>query len=493
MGEFDRGRGGGQSQQGGEAEETSESGGALRELVRRAQAGDPQAAAQLKLALARRRARNVAGGSGAQASPAPAAVGNDQAEPHDAAAPAADGRASKPANDTPSAAPTKTPEEELAAYGLTVDDFKDYCRHHTQRGWDGSQAAGLVDMILISRKVEKIPDDVRRRLKHALFHQGDQTLVMEEIGGAAVIGTRQDNAERRADEAARMERETLANMTGGVFGAVAGGVQQWLTPDDRAKIHAASGVGAGIDNIILSLGMKGEGPQFESPREFATYEHGAPTRAEREPVQPGHEAHVRTRPGPIERVPQRGDGEREYQYNQLEPGPLSDAKYGKPSPAQGFYGGKYNATVLEEDKVFYRVGNATSAWGQWFTEQPIQSEAHYRIDLAVKREWSNPATGEVEGTRSEKELELWCYTIMIPRGTTVYEGQVGSQGDVFMGGLDPSAKQFFIPKAWTLEKQGAKVLAKAPFKRDGHVQPGPHQLEPGYAHHATPTKREQEK
>ena len=181
----------------------------------------------------------------------------------------------------------------------------------------------------------------------------------------------------------------------------------------------------------------------------------------------------------IERVPQKGDDGHEYQYDQMQPGPLSDRKTYDPNnmgvqlPAQGFYGAKYDGVTLSEDMVFYRVGNAEREWGEWFTDQPIQSEAQYRIDLAVKREWSDPKTGEMppNSTRSQKQLELWCYTILIPKGTTVYTGQVASQGGIFMGGLGSGSKQYFIPKPWTLQPTGARVIARAPFNVDGHVQP----------------------
>jgi hypothetical protein len=188
----------------------------------------------------------------------------------------------------------------------------------------------------------------------------------------------------------------------------------------------------------------------------------------------------------IERVPQQGDDGHEYQYDQMHPGPLSDRKVYDPQdqgvqlPAQGFYGAKYDVVVLSEDTTFYRVGNAEREWGEWFTDHPIQSETQYRIDLAVKREWSDPKTGEMppNSARSQKQLELWSYTIVIPKGITVYSGQVASQGGVFMGGLGPGSKQYFIPKAWTLQAQGGKVVAKAPFKSDGHVQPATPALRP---------------
>jgi hypothetical protein len=156
----------------------------------------------------------------------------------------------------------------------------------------------------------------------------------------------------------------------------------------------------------------------------------------------------------VERVQQKGDREHEYKYDQMHPGPLSDReKYdpkgtGAAVPAQGFYGGKYDEVVLDEDKTFYRVGNAEREWGEWFTDQPLQSEAQYRIDVAVKREWSDPKTGEMPpgSARSQKQLDLWSYTVKIPKGTVVYPGPVGTQGDVFMGGLGIRAATVLHPQ-----------------------------------------------
>jgi hypothetical protein len=135
-------------------------------------------------------------------------------------------------------------------------------------------------------------------------------------------------------------------------------------------------------------------------------------------------------------------------------------------PAQTFYGGKYDEVVLSSDTVLYRVGNAEREWGQWFTDHPVESEAQYRIDLAVKREWTNPRTGTMppKSFRGPEKLDLWLYSILISHGTTVYVGPTGSQGGVFMGGLGPGSKQYFIPKAWELPSKGAKVIAKTHFK-----------------------------
>jgi hypothetical protein len=103
---------------------------------------------------------------------------------------------------------------------------------------------------------------------------------MEEIGGAAVIGTREENSERKADAQATMERETLGNMTSGIVGAIAGGVAELRHPDDREAIHAASGIGAPLDNMIGALGVGGGNePRLERPTERAINQHGSPTEA----------------------------------------------------------------------------------------------------------------------------------------------------------------------------------------------------------------------
>ncbi|HEX4455400.1 MAG TPA: hypothetical protein VH143_31290 [Kofleriaceae bacterium] len=176
-----------------------------------------------------------------------------------------------------------------------------------------------------------------------------------------------------------------------------------------------------------------------------------------------------------------GDGESHHQFDAMHPGPLSDRSTYDPDnkgnvlPAQGFYGGGYDPVVLKEDTVLYRVGNAEREWGEWFTDHPLESEAQYRIDVAVKPVWTDPRTGTMsEGSaRSQKQMELWSYSILIPKGTTAYVGSVASQGGVFMGGVAEGQRQYFIPKAWLLGAKGGRVVAKAPFKSEGHVQPVP--------------------
>lgn len=77
-----------------------------------------------------------------------------------------------------------------------------------------------------------------------------------------------------------------------------------------------------------------------------------------------------------------------YEYNSYtNPGPLSEFST---TPNRNFYGGRYNKTVLSEDTIFYRAGNADNPLGQWFTREAPQSRAQVRIDTAVKDIWTNP-------------------------------------------------------------------------------------------------------
>lgn len=48
----------------------------------------------------------------------------------------------------------------------------------------------------------------------------------------------------------------------------------------------------------------------------------------------------------------------------------------------------------------------------------------------------------------------------VPKGTTVYEGLVGYQGGVYLGGQDKI--QTFIPTPWAI--QGVDVVSEAPIK-----------------------------
>lgn len=143
-----------------------------------------------------------------------------------------------------------------------------------------------------------------------------------------------------------------------------------------------------------------------------------------------------------------------YTYNMIEnPGPLVEIA---DNPAKNFYGGRYNIEVLSEDKIFYRAGMAGKPLGQWFTEIPPESVAKVRIDTAVKPQWIDSVTGELTGTSVVDTV----YAIKIPKGTTVYTGPVGPQGDAYCGGYDMI--QSFIETPWKLD--GVEVISSSTLK-----------------------------
>ncbi len=130
------------------------------------------------------------------------------------------------------------------------------------------------------------------------------------------------------------------------------------------------------------------------------------------------------------------------------PGPLAELRG---SPAGNFGGGRYNAVELLEDVILHRGGDSNGkALGQWFTEEPPTSVAQVRIDTAVKPQWIDPVTGELTGSSPVDTV----YAIKIPAGTIVYEGPVGYQGDIFVGGGD--IKQIFVHEPWKLP--GVEVI-----------------------------------
>lgn len=143
-----------------------------------------------------------------------------------------------------------------------------------------------------------------------------------------------------------------------------------------------------------------------------------------------------------------------YQYNMIEnPGPLVEAA---DNPAKNFYGGRYNVNVLEEDTIFYRVGQSGKPLGQWFTSEAPESVAKVRIDTAVKPQWINQTTGELTGT----SIVDTAYAIKIPKGTITYTGPIGPQGGVYCGGYDKL--QTFIETPWKIN--GIEVIDSFPLK-----------------------------
>jgi len=134
------------------------------------------------------------------------------------------------------------------------------------------------------------------------------------------------------------------------------------------------------------------------------------------------------------------------------PGPLATMRG---TPALNFAGGKYNSSVLQEDLILYRAGDAGTDLGQWFTRSPASSVAEVRIDLAVKPQWLDEA-----GSLTGKSPLNTNFGIRIPKGTTIYEGPVGTQGGVHLGGQ--SVNQIFVPQPWKIP--GVEVISRTPLK-----------------------------
>jgi len=145
-----------------------------------------------------------------------------------------------------------------------------------------------------------------------------------------------------------------------------------------------------------------------------------------------------------------------YTFNTFDnPGPLALLPN---KPIANFFGGRYNAITLEDDLILYRAGEAGPGkeLGQWFTREAPQSVAQTRIDSAVMPQWIDPRTGVLGGTSPVDTV----YSISIPKGTTIFEGPVGTQGGVYLGGMNKS--QIYINQPWNIP--GVKMIGSTPLK-----------------------------
>lgn len=133
-----------------------------------------------------------------------------------------------------------------------------------------------------------------------------------------------------------------------------------------------------------------------------------------------------------------------------DPGPLAELRG---NPAANFSGGRYRAIELLEDTVLHRGGDINGkALGQWFTESPPSSIAQVRIDTAVKPQWIDTLSGELTGTSPVNTV----YSVKIPAGNIVYEGPVGNQGGIYVGG--PNINQIFVQEPWKMP--GVEVIGQ---------------------------------
>ena len=124
-------------------------------------------------------------------------------------------------------------------------------------------------------------------------------------------------------------------------------------------------------------------------------------------------------------------------YDMVNPGPLPDGLAGT------FAGGRYSHIVLETDTEFYRVGTRDIPYGQYFSTDQATSAIQARIDRAIMPVWPDGSTSLIDTQ----------FAIKIPKGTSVYVGQIGTQNGFYVGG----AQQVVIPKAWSVP--GAEVIS----------------------------------
>jgi len=135
-------------------------------------------------------------------------------------------------------------------------------------------------------------------------------------------------------------------------------------------------------------------------------------------------------------------GENLGTYNAVNTGPLSNNLAGT------FAGGKYTEFELQQDTILYRAGVKGTSLGQFFTREIPESVIQTRIDKAVLPVWPGGAKSPLDTT----------YGILIPKGTKVYSGEVGSQNGFYLGGT----QQIVVVEPWKIP--GVKVISEKPLK-----------------------------
>ena len=140
-----------------------------------------------------------------------------------------------------------------------------------------------------------------------------------------------------------------------------------------------------------------------------------------------------------------------YDNAYTNPGPLAeiDGKHNL-----NFYGGRYNSRVLTEETIYYRARDSKHPYGRYFVENPPKSVIQVRMDTAVKPYWTDVKTNTFNINQDTGKLEVFkspiekVYAIKIPAGTTIYEGPVGYQGGMYLGGME--IEQVFIREPWEI-------------------------------------------
>ena len=144
----------------------------------------------------------------------------------------------------------------------------------------------------------------------------------------------------------------------------------------------------------------------------------------------------------------------DYTFNSaVNPGPLAELPN---NPASNFFGGQYNSVSYPAGTILYRAGVEGQPTGNWFTTSPAESITQVRINLAVKPQWIDSATGILQATSPIDTI----YGIRFPNDFTAYGGPVGYQDGVYLGGQN--FYQLFVPGTRTMD--GLVVVFKEPLK-----------------------------
>ncbi len=129
-------------------------------------------------------------------------------------------------------------------------------------------------------------------------------------------------------------------------------------------------------------------------------------------------------------------------FNAVNLGPLSNNLSGT------FAGGKYTVFELEKDTILYRAGVKGTPLGQFFSKEIPESVIQTRIDKAVLPVWPGGGKSPLDTT----------YGILIPKGTKVYSGEVGTQNGFYLGGT----QQIVVVEPWKIP--GVKVISESSLK-----------------------------
>jgi len=102
---------------------------------------------------------------------------------------------------------------------------------------------------------------------------------------------------------------------------------------------------------------------------------------------------------------------------------------------------------LRRGTTLYRAGTADKPFGQFFDTAPPDGVLQTRIDKAVLPVWPGGGTSPIDTS----------FALVIPKGTTVYVGKVGSQVGFYVGGT----QQVVVLNPWMID--GVQVLGSTPL------------------------------